>query len=69
MVVSKENGQEYTMYMNLYSPDINKVEQREKTDNSFYDSKSELPFAVIDKVGGDIHPQALAAKPGGVKNY
>ncbi len=50
MEVTKKNGQEYTMYMNLYAPEKNNVQQEGKPNNSMYDGKSEVPFAVIDKV-------------------
>ncbi|WP_026933337.1 M56 family metallopeptidase [Christiangramia echinicola] len=50
MEVSKKDGREYTMYMNLYSPEKDKAQNIAKPDNSMYDNKSKVPFALIDRV-------------------
>lgn len=58
MEVSKKDGREYTMFMNLYNPDM-KTRQNQKPNNSIYDGKSEVPFAAIDKAPAFVSCQQL----------
>ena len=51
MEVVAKDGREYTMYMNLKAHKENQeAMETANTDNSSYDGKSEIPYAVIDKV-------------------
>ncbi|HKJ48968.1 MAG TPA: M56 family metallopeptidase, partial [Christiangramia sp.] len=51
MEVASRDGREYTMYMNLKAHHENQdAMESENIDNSSYDGKSEVPFAIIDKV-------------------
>jgi len=51
MEVAARDGREYTMYMNLKAHQENQeAMENANPDNSSYDDKSEVPFAVIDKV-------------------